>query len=567
MNTIPVNKVISLGNVRSQKINGKNAEYKALKENIKSVGIQTPITYRKEGDKYVVINGHMRLQIAKELKMDEIPAFESNGSIDDVTKQLSTNVFTVGMSYVDMAKAIQTLNNDGVVRTKKDLATIFGKSSTVINNALAFVNLHTFIKESINDEIHLNADVMSSLRNISTNTIAAQENAMRHHLRIQKDNEWNKDSVIDEIRDYDYDDQWFSTFVEDIESYLERDEAKWEYVKDCVGEDVFRAYEKDFGIVHEYQSTLFEEYAEEQWCQDNDFLLRLFLAETEIGRFLQKNEIPVKDNINYSISDATIGFDFKNKLSSLKTKVKKKCGISLSKAEIVGFSGVFNPVLYVNIPKDDAPVINDVEETESTTAEPSDPHKLKYNKFNKWAAPIVQEHIKKNVFAMQKDENGNLIVLDWLINVREADLSLVKPYRWQDDTEPAFHPLHDVKIKNDAHLFKEMTSYWFTKHYENSSYKELDVLFTKLKIDSVHDVLMTKFLNDKEERQKYFAVLSKSELEELTGLDSKTSKDTLVEQASDVSYDNQDDPEIPYFTLVCTDKGSGINTLSNYLRK
>ena len=111
-----------------------------------------------------------------------------------------------------------------------------------------------------------------------------------------------------------------------------------------------------------------------------------------------------------------------------------------------------------------------------------------------------------------------------------------------------------------------MTSYWFTKHYENSTYEDLDVLFTELEIDSIHDVLMTRFLNDKEERQKYFAVLSKSELVELTGLDSKTSKDTLIEQASDIAYDNQDDPEIPYFTLVCTDKGSGLNTLSNYLR-
>ena len=183
-----------------------------------------------------------------------------------------------------MADAIQTLNNDGVVRTKKDLATIFGKSSTVINNALAFVNLHTFIKESINDEIHLNADVMSTLRNISTSTIAAQEKAMKYHLRIEDEGDWVKDKIITEIKDYDWDDQWFSSFVNDVESYLERDESKWEYVKDCVGVDTFRAYERDYGIVHEYQSTLFEEYAEEQWCQDDDFLLTLFLAETEIGR-------------------------------------------------------------------------------------------------------------------------------------------------------------------------------------------------------------------------------------------------------------------------------------------
>ena len=45
MNTIPVSEVISLGNVMSQKINGKNAEYKALKENIKNQLVFKPLSH------------------------------------------------------------------------------------------------------------------------------------------------------------------------------------------------------------------------------------------------------------------------------------------------------------------------------------------------------------------------------------------------------------------------------------------------------------------------------------------------------------------------------------------
>ena len=58
----------------------------------------------------------MRVQIAKELKLKDIPAYESNGKVDDTTKQLSTNVFTVGMSYSDLAYAIRELQDKGIVK-------------------------------------------------------------------------------------------------------------------------------------------------------------------------------------------------------------------------------------------------------------------------------------------------------------------------------------------------------------------------------------------------------------------------------------------------------------------
>ena len=102
MTQLAVDRFISEGNVRIEKVKKSNEDYKALKDNIKEIGIQTPITYRvNDNGDLVVINGHQRLQIAKDLKLTEIPAYESNGKVDDLTKQLSTNMFTIPMTHLD----------------------------------------------------------------------------------------------------------------------------------------------------------------------------------------------------------------------------------------------------------------------------------------------------------------------------------------------------------------------------------------------------------------------------------------------------------------------------------
>ena len=193
MNTIPIDKIISEGNVRSKIVNGKNPAYKALKNNIAAIGVQTPITYRKSGDNYVVINGHMRVQIAKELKLKDIPAYESNGKVDDTTKQLSTNVFTVGMSYGDLAYAIRELQEKGIVKTKKDLATHFGKSAKVINIAVALSNLHSFILEAFTELNPVQSNnLINCLETISKVTIARQESVMIDLLRIEDEGDFVK---------------------------------------------------------------------------------------------------------------------------------------------------------------------------------------------------------------------------------------------------------------------------------------------------------------------------------------------------------------------------------------
>ena len=178
MNQIATDKFISEGNVRVNGTDKKSAEYKALKNNIKKIGILTPISYRKNDKKeLVVINGHQRLEIARDLKLTEIPAFESNGKVDDLTKQLSTNMFTVGMSHLDASFAIQQMIDKGIVNTRKQLSAMFGKSVAWVDTALAFCNLHPWLKTFFKDHgIGRAESIPTLLTEISKSPINFQEN-------------------------------------------------------------------------------------------------------------------------------------------------------------------------------------------------------------------------------------------------------------------------------------------------------------------------------------------------------------------------------------------------------
>ena len=94
MSKLLISKFVSKSNVR--KVDKRSTDYKALRDNIKVKGVRTPITYfvDDKGD-YVIINGHQRLAIAKDLKHDKILACKVNGSTNITEEQISVNMFTV----------------------------------------------------------------------------------------------------------------------------------------------------------------------------------------------------------------------------------------------------------------------------------------------------------------------------------------------------------------------------------------------------------------------------------------------------------------------------------------
>jgi len=554
--TIPVIKLISEGNVRAETVSKKSLEYKALKSNIAKIGIQTPITYRvNDKGEYVIINGHQRVQIAKDLKLTDIPAFESNGQVDDITKQVSTNMFTVPMSHVDASYAIDQLVEQGAITTRKALSSHFGKSVAWVDTALALCNIHPLIKEFIADK-KINMSLISfTLEQISKSSIMQQTTAIKDlDAKLGSYGEFKES--LDDYTWNNTDEDNIEDFLNDLATKLESDETKWEYICNVIGEKTFRACEEKADMTPVYDNVLFEEFAKDQFCDNEEFLQEVFLNETAIGQYLDDCPVLNDDNRDSISFGDTISFDFANKVSTLKSNIKKETGVPFSNVIIQAWNGdVFNSKLYVTIVK--TAVTEDVKNDEyyEEKAEEKDPDQLKYNKVNKWAMPFVFDYVRANVDTNARDKDDNRIVLNWLIHDLKADLTLGVPFVYDDSQKE--HPTLTAKTDND--LFDGMTKYWFDKHWTNADFNIIANLLDALNLETCYDIVKNAFDADEENRKGYFKAFSKDELAIMTKNSLPKTKAEAVDNAASKTYKS-----IPRKELLFTNKGSGSHSIRQY---
>jgi len=582
MSLISINKFISEGNVRIDKVQKSNEEYKAMKSNIKNIGLIQPITYRvNENGDFVVIDGHQRLQIHKDLKLTEIKAYESNGEVDDLTKQLSANMFTVPMSHLDASFAIDQMVEQGIVTTKKALKAKFGKSSEWIDVALAFCNIHPLIREYFKENT-VSDEAKESLMEISKSTVTQQEIEIGKLIgndEIRLSSKFIAE-FTDFIEDYGYyESDSMADFLDDLAKNLETDESKWKFICEVIGKKTFREYETNHDVTHEYQNTLFQEYADTQWCQENVFLAEVFLAETPIGHFLLEKDLPYVEERDYN----GLRFDFGTTVATLKKNLKTKTGVGLKSISIDGWSGsVFNPYLsYTILEESQEPESYEDEHGEEDTydedtdkATDKDPHWLKYNKFNKVAAPVIEKYLLDNIDPLRCNEFGLNEIAEWVMIILNDRPSF--DIGWYDEEEGEGHPLKNLFNDSENHsnndLIQKMATHWFYKYYPDADFRELDVLLKTQGLKSCREILKDTYDSEKEEmgsldgmvfRKAYLNVLSKAELVELEGSqDAKTmTKSNLVQLVA-----NQEQDELPFFDLVCTNLGSGSNDLGGYLK-
>ena len=558
--SIQVDKLISKGNVRANIVPKSDADYKALKNSIKRIGIDTPVTYRTdENGDLILLNGHQRLQIAKDLKMETIPAFEVNGSVDDITRQIETNLRTIPMTHLDASFAIDKMVEQGVVTTRKALKAKFGKNTAWVDVALALCNLHPLIREFLKNE-KISDELSSHLMEISKSTITQQDNEIKDFLEdgLHTD-EPTQDEFNDAVEDYGYGD-CVMEFFDDLRQALIRDESKWEYICKVIGEDTFREYETNHDVKYEYQNVLFQEYAKGQWCQNTDFLREVFLNETEIGHWLLQKEM---HHLEEYTGHSTY-FDFGTTLATLKKNIKKDSGVALKDIVLEHWRGdVFSPRLCYSI--DQSITEDSVEGSEDDTSNDvsnpdNDPNWLKYNKFNKWAYPFVDAYVNKVIDPLQKNEEDVNKVFEWIMKVLEirVDFSI----GWEEGRHPLKSWLKGKTPMSNDEIVQAMTPYWFEKHYDSANFQDLDDLLEFQDMVPCREMLAETFHTDKEAREGYFKVFTKNELVDILGAEkkfSKISKTELVELAADNTYD-----EIPYFDLVCTNLGSGPTSLSSY---
>ena len=115
-----------------------------------------------------------------------------------------------------------------------------------------------------------------------------------------------------------------------------------------------------------------------------------------------------------------------------------------------------------------------------------------------------------------------------------------------------------VDFNNDT-LITAMSEEWFLMNYSTADFAELDILLKLQKQTLCKEVLSEVFLKDEEVRKEYFKVFTKDELTVITANDMLKTKAEYVDQAASINWD-----DIPFFELVLTNLGSGIDSLKGY---
>jgi len=570
MALISIDKFVSEGNVRSSNVPKSDENYKALKSNIKDIGLIQPITYRVNDDgDFVVVDGHQRLQIHKDLKLTEIKAYETNGEVDDLTKQLSTNMFRVPMTHLDASFAIDQMVEKGLVTTKKELMKKFGKTGPWVVTALSFCNLHPLIRNFLKDR-RFDYEWNTALEIIADAPVSTQE---REILERFNDIMPTQEEFDEYVLDYAYEggDTSIEEYLHLIATCVESDKAKVKHIKEVIGVQTYREYEESNDCTPQFQSSLFGDDLDEYFCLDDDFTKEVYLSETPIGHFLMDKEIEWTHNLHTPDGANVFMFDFGNKVSTLKSKLKKSSGTNLGNVNIVAWSGsVFSPRLWYEIMETEEPEsYADDFEGYDDVEEKKDPHQLKYNKFNKWAYAYLVEHIEKAVDPLKCNQFGLNETFEWLM----ADLQVRPSFDvgWYEEEEGEGHPLKDLINRSENHtnddLIQKMITYWFISYYQDANFEQIDRLLEIHEAMSCRAWLGKIFMEDKEARINYLKVLSKDECVEIATEKhnvpdadyGKMKKDDLVTYMADMEYD-----EIPFWELVLTSNGSGANHIGAY---
>jgi len=530
MSQIATSKFISKGNVR--KVDKRSAEYKALKDNIKVKGIRTPVTYKIDdnGD-YVIINGHQRIAIAKELKVNEILACEVNGDASIAEEQISVNMFTVPMTVFDASSAILKIMETEPDITRKELQLRFGKNAQWVQKAITFTNIMPELRAYMEKEPP-NPVVNNEINDIAEHTTSKQAEAIAkmydEESIVLAEHETIENTLETFIVDYYGEDE----FYEELASTLASSPWQWTIIKETIGEEKFREYEKDAHIEHSYAHSIFSEYAKDQWHDDKGFLANVYIQETDVGLFLK--DLHINDEMNsWGESICKLPNDVWNSKSKFYTAMKNVSGEPFSNVELVEWNGnIFNPyVKFHVIEKKVTTTDKDGNEVETVVSENYDSFKNSYNKINKWLYPIVKDmffyHSEKsssdgfhilpldppiNIF--KKDDNDMNIVVKWLVQDTSVTPRLAMPWFHDDGEDVDYHPLYNFTTKNvekpfnNDMLLQHMGLYWFDHHFNDLTYAQIDKLLNLLGESSICDVLITNYEQSEAFRVSYLNLFS-----------------------------------------------------------
>lgn len=116
-----------------------------LKGSISVNGIITPILYRVDGDKKVIVSGERRYKAASELGLEELPAQLVSGDYRVIA--LTENLQRNSLLPMEEARAIQDIINASGL-AQQDVAVQLGKAESTISEILKLNSLPSGIQEA-----------------------------------------------------------------------------------------------------------------------------------------------------------------------------------------------------------------------------------------------------------------------------------------------------------------------------------------------------------------------------------------------------------------------------------
>lgn len=478
MNKINTNKLVVSSNVR-QGSKMRTTEYRQLKNSIKAIGMQTPITvYRNGGSEYIVLDGHQRLSIAQELNIVEVPYYETMADQVNV-QQISANAFTIPMTTFEASDVIAALLEENPDYTRKNIANLFGRKVKWVDQAVKLTNLIPEIR-GIKDLDLVDVDVLLS---IARSPIQVQKKVYNMQGKEAPVTHWDVGEMERLCRPYG--------------SYHNKNIHK---LTEMIPLKVLRKAEKEAGVRPEYTNSLFSEYDKEYFCDDEEFIYDLFMAETEVGREIFK-DIPLITEKTKANVEKTLTFDIWKSKAKFYKEFAWYCNNKYSEVNIVAWDGdPFAPVVMYDLKK------TSKEDTKEPTAIRVEKEQAslerQIKKLSRLFKPVLVSYMKDNIDILKSEDNKN-IALFWLLENNHGYELNMSTYGMKDTFENTRAHLKDVNTTTKV-IFDEKIRIWFGERYDMNSFDTIGDLLKRMNLHTLKEIFETGYVENKEFRKETF---------------------------------------------------------------
>jgi ParB/RepB/Spo0J family partition protein len=482
---IETNTLISNGNIRSGN-KKKEASYKRLKENIKGTGaILQAITAYNIGDpfleddtKLVILDGHQRHSIAKELGMETVPVHvidKPNGSTE--LFQYSTNTYRVEMTLYEEIKFFSNLveQEDGI--TVKQIAEKFGHSVKYVKERLQLGNVHP---DLLFPEMKLGNK--EDLLDISTYDLTLQDNAIDTYCEY---NDVDRKGFAVDLKEDDESD-WNA--ITEVKGILRKRTPTLENFS-LFSEKEMTEYKKSYTGPLQTSLELFDDV---QWTTEE------FLQHCYVSKY--------KDIHDLLESFPTVDYSWQLERMDIEKLASYKNPAKIIASRYTAWSGDITNICFEKKPEKT--------DKDDTVIEEKGKYYGQLKKFHKAVSPLVEKHISSNIdpnMAMD-GKNGQLSTFIWMD----------KFDKWMNVWQS--NKFADMTIEE---TFRHLNKIWYENNVKDSTFTELDVLISYQNETKIQNVIVEEYATNETFRVAVNSCFTLKVLNECFKTDIKKKKDLI----------------------------------------